>query len=72
MKKNDFNKWNVLRNNTEMAKAFYRSMDDNHVAIIAYSDVAANMSGSELRTYGHQSEDMIISCTWQGMACSPE
>ncbi|XP_052253065.1 amiloride-sensitive sodium channel subunit gamma-like [Dreissena polymorpha] len=72
MKKNDFNKWNVLRNNTEMAKAFYRSMDDNHVAIIAYSDVAANMSGSELRTYGHQSEDMIISCTWQGMACSPD
>ncbi|XP_052259151.1 amiloride-sensitive sodium channel subunit beta-2-like [Dreissena polymorpha] len=72
MQKNDFNKWNVLRNNTEMAEDFYRSMDDGHVAILAYSDVAANMNGEELRTYGHQSEDMIISCTWQGMACSPD
>lgn len=72
MKAEEFNRWKMLENNTEMAQKFYGEMDESFMAKFAYSDTAANMSDSEVIKYGHQIENLIMTCTWKGMRCSPQ
>ncbi|XP_053382877.1 degenerin unc-8-like [Mercenaria mercenaria] len=71
MKANSFNKWDALENDTDIAREFYSEIDDSHMASFAYSSAASTMSTDEFQWYGHQKRDLILSCTWQGMSCSP-
>ena len=72
MKENKFNKWKALDNDTEMEEKFYKEMDDNHEASMAYANVAVRLTPEELEEFGHHKDDMIISCHYMGMACSPK
>ncbi|XP_045167548.2 amiloride-sensitive sodium channel subunit alpha-like [Mercenaria mercenaria] len=71
MKTNSFNKWDALENDTDIAEQFYSEMGDSHMAAFAYSSVAASINTQEFKSYGHQKQDMILSCSWQGTSCSP-
>ncbi|XP_045182436.2 amiloride-sensitive sodium channel subunit alpha-like [Mercenaria mercenaria] len=71
MKNNSFNRWNILENDTDIAKEFYSELDDSFIASFAYSSVAATMRTRRFRRFGHQKRDLILSCSWQGMSCSP-
>ncbi|WAR16926.1 SCNNG-like protein, partial [Mya arenaria] len=72
MQQRSFNKWNALENDTETAEQFYADMDDSHTAKLAYATMAATLRTDEFKKYGHQIEDLLISCVYQGMACSPK
>lgn len=71
MSARSFNRWDALENDTEMEEKFYSEMDDAHVAMFAYSSIATTLTTDELKSYGHQKDDLIMSCTWKGLACSP-
>lgn len=42
MKKNSYNKWDALENDTEIAEKFYSEMDDSHIASFMYSSNAVS------------------------------
>ncbi|KAL3891467.1 hypothetical protein ACJMK2_003729 [Sinanodonta woodiana] len=71
MKNNSFKKWEALENET-LARAFYYSMDAGFIATFAYSSIAMKLDSKFIESYGHQKDDLIMSCKWQGMQCSPE
>ena len=64
-------RWKALENDTAMAASFYQEMDDSFEAAVAYANVAVQMTPEELEDYGHHKDDMILSCHYKGMACSP-
>ncbi|KAL4218107.1 ligand-gated sodium channel [Mactra antiquata] len=71
LQSNSYNRWDALENDTEVAKQYYEEMDDSYLASFKYSSVAATMTDEELEKYGHRKKDLIMSCVWQGKACSP-
>ena len=71
MKTQNFNRWKALENDTEMEEEFYKEMDESYEASMAYATVAVGMTAEELEEFGHHKDDLILSCHYMGMACSP-
>ena len=71
MKNNSINVWSAL-SDPVTAAAFYKTEDQEMVATFGYATIAANMDQSELKSYGHQIEDFLVSCRFGGMPCSPQ
>jgi len=72
MQEKSFSKWDALENDTEIAEEFYAEMSDSHTAMFAYATKGAALPTEEFRKYGHKIEDLLISCSWQGISCSPK
>ena len=71
MKNNSFNVWSAL-DNWDTANAFYKTTDQEMTATFIYSALAIEVDPDELKSYGHQIEDFLVSCRFGGMQCSPE
>ncbi|XP_060066508.1 acid-sensing ion channel 1-like [Ylistrum balloti] len=69
MKENDFNVWEALSDPTT-ADSFYNTKSSDITNTLAYSGFAATIDENELEDYGHQIEDLLMSCTFQGYPCS--
>lgn len=71
MQNQSYNKWAMLENDTATATEFYQQMDSAFLATFMYSTAAVKLDDVDLKKYGHQKENLIVSCSWQGSACSP-
>ncbi|XP_052101134.1 amiloride-sensitive sodium channel subunit alpha-like [Mytilus californianus] len=71
MKNNSINVWSAL-SDPVTAAAFYKTEDQEMVATFGYATIASEIDQSELKSYGHQIEDFLVSCRFRGMPCSPE
>ena len=71
MKNKSINVWSAL-NNWDTAYTFYRTTDQEMTATFVYATLAIEEDPNELKSYGHQLEDFLVSCRFGGMRCSPE
>ncbi|XP_033750683.1 LOW QUALITY PROTEIN: acid-sensing ion channel 1-like [Pecten maximus] len=65
----NFNVWDAL-SDPSTAENFYKKKSSNIENTLAYSGFAACIDESELQEYGHQIDDLLMSCTFQGYPCS--
>ncbi|XP_069137183.1 amiloride-sensitive sodium channel subunit beta-2-like [Argopecten irradians] len=69
MKENNFNVWDALSDH-QTANAFYKTKSSDIINTLSYAGFAAGIEESELEQYGHQIEDLLMSCTYGGYPCS--
>lgn len=67
----EFSIWDALEDKG-VASDYYTTMGDSHNASYMYTMVAARLTESELKDYGHFLKDLVMSCTINGMPCSPQ
>ncbi|XP_076465407.1 epithelial sodium channel subunit gamma-like [Babylonia areolata] len=70
MMENSFNKWDALSSQS-MDNSYYATRDTEYKTAMAYATVTVKMEEDKLRVSGHEINDLLLSCTFNGWQCSP-
>lgn len=71
LKSSTFNKWDIVEGST-LSVDYYEQSDISTLAVQVYALYAAsNENDDEFAKIGHQLKDLLISCKWRGLMCSP-